>query len=306
MRLKQLTAFAAAFLCSVCLLLGGGSATARVSDHALLLPEGKASAGTFRFAVLGDAGTGKPGQFAIAKRLTQFLGERPFDTVLMLGDNIYSNGSPSDIGKKFEQPYAELLKQDVKFYAVLGNHDVRRGRVFQTNYSKFNMGGKCYYSFINSNGLIEFFALDSTAFDEKQRVWLETALTSSKARWKIAYFHHPLYSSGKTHGSDDALRATLEPLFVQHGVAAALSGHDHFYERIKLQRGVQYFVSGASGQLRPGNINRRSPLTEASNDTVHSFMFAEASKEHLNFWAIDSAGNVLDSVSLKHSERRND
>lgn len=306
MQLKKLTAFAAAFLFFFCLLLSADPVTARLSDSALLLPAGKASAGTFRFAVLGDAGTGKAGQFAIAKRLTQFLGERPFDTVLMLGDNIYSSGSSSDIGKKFEQPYAELLKQDVKFYAVLGNHDVRRGRAFQTNYSKFNMGGKCFYSFTNSNGLIEFFALDSTAFDEKQRVWLETALTSSKARWKIAYFHHPLYSSGRTHGSDDTLRATLEPLFIKHGVTAALSGHDHFYERIKPQSGIQYFVSGASGQLRPGNINRRSPLTEASNDTAHSFMFAEASKDNLNFWAVDAAGNILDSVSLKHSERRND
>ncbi len=299
------TAAIATFVFTLCFLLAPGKATTRLPDDAFLpLPIGKASAKTFRFAVLGDAGTGKPGQYAIAKRMTQFLDERAFDTVLMLGDNIYPSGNQADVVAKFERPYADLLRQNVRFFAILGNHDVRRGRAFETNYLNFNMGGRSYYSTIKADGLVEFFALDSTNFDNWQRIWLESMLTDSKARWKIAYFHHPIYSSGKTHGSDTKLRAELEPLFVKYGLAAALSGHDHFYERIKPQRGVQYFVSGAGGQLRPGGIKTRSPLTEAANDKVHSFMFAEASKESLTFWAIDAAGNILDSVSLKTSERQ--
>lgn len=267
------------------------------------LPNGQTAEGSFRFIALGDAGTGKEGQLSIAKRMTQFLGERPFDTILMLGDNIYSSGKPSDIESKFEQPYAELLRQNVRFYAVLGNHDVRRGRTFEMNYPKFNMGGRAYYTMTKADGLVEFFALDSTAFDDQQRGWLELALAASKARWKIAYLHHPIYSSGKTHGSDLQLRAKLEPLFVKYGVAAALAGHDHFYERIKLQRGIQYFVCGSGGQLRKGDLNRRSPLTEVGNDKVHSFLFAEASKKSMTFWAIDAEGKILDSVTLKTSER---
>ncbi|MBL8191584.1 MAG: metallophosphoesterase [Acidobacteria bacterium] len=267
------------------------------------LPSGKPAEGTFRFLVLGDAGTGKEGQLAIARRLTQFLTERTFDTVLMLGDNIYSSGKASDARAKFEQPYADLLRQNVKFFAVLGNHDVRSGRSFQIHYPNFNMGGRAYYSMAKANGLIEFFALDSTDFNDQQLNWLEVALAASKARWKVAYFHHPIYSSGKTHGSDTRLRAKLEPLFVKYGVAAALSGHDHFYERIKPQRGIQYFVCGSSGQLRQGNINPKSPLTEVGNDKVHSFLFAEASKTALTFWAIDAASNILDSVTLKAAER---
>ncbi len=276
---------------------------AKSADNAPPLPNGKTAEGTFRFVAMGDTGTGKQGQFAIARRMTQFLSERPFDTVLMLGDNIYSSGKSSDVGEKFEQPYAELLRQDVKFFAVLGNHDVRRGRTFEINYPNFNMGGRAYYSMVKADGLIEFFALDTTAFDEQQRGWLELALAASKARWKVAYFHHPIYSSGKTHGSDVRLRAKLEPLFVKYGVAAAISGHDHFYERTKPQRGIQYFVCGASGQLRPGNINRKSSLTEVGNDKTHSFMFAEASKTEMTFWAVDAAGKTLDSVTLKAAER---
>lgn len=290
-------------VCAVWALILIGRLDITAADPNPPLPLGKPAEGTFRFLVVGDAGTGKEGQFAIARRMTQFLTERTFDTVLMLGDNIYSSGKASDATAKFEKPYADLLRQHVKFFAVLGNHDVRSGRSFQIHYPNFNMGGRAYYSMVKANGLIEFFALDSTDFNDQQLGWLELALAASKARWKVAYFHHPIYSSGKTHGSDTRLRAKLEPLFVKYNVTAALSGHDHFYERIKPQRGIQYFVCGSSGQLRPGNINPKSPLTEVGNDKAHSFLFAEASQSALTFWAIDASGNILDSVTLKASER---
>ena len=45
--------------------------------------------------------------------------------------------------------------------------------------------------------------------------------------------------------------------------AASDLGHDHFYERIKLQDGVHYFVTGSGGQLRKGDVMNYSPLTAA-------------------------------------------
>ena len=48
----------------------------------------------------------------------------------------------------------------------------------------------------------------------------------------------------------------LEPLFVKYGVNVVFSGHDHVYERLKPQKGIYYFVSGAGGQLRKGNLKR--------------------------------------------------
>lgn len=261
---------------------------------ALALPNGPAPAGTFRFAVLGDTGTGKKGQLDIAERLFRFNQERPFDTALLLGDNIYQSGKAADLEKKFERPYADLMRRGVKFYAVLGNHDVRKGREMQMEYPPFNMGGRPYHSFLKGDGLIEFFALDSTLVDDEQMRWLDEALANSKARWKIAFFHHPIYSSGKGHGSDLKLRAKFEPIFVRRGVAAVFSGHDHVYERTLPQHGIQYFVCGASGQLRRGDLDRRSPLTAAGNDRVNSFMFVEATRDRLAFWAVDAGGNILD------------
>lgn len=261
-------------------------------------PSGKAPAGVVRFVALGDVGTGDSNQLAIARQMTQYHTERPYDAALMLGDNIYGDGDPAKLPERFERPYAELLRRGVRFYAVLGNHDVNKGRAAQMSYGPYNMGGRAYYSFVKGDNLVEFFALDSTVMDETQLRWLEGALTSSKARWKIAYFHHPIYSSGKKHGSNSKLRARLEPLFLRYTVAAVFSGHDHIYERTKPQQGVQYFVSGAGGQLRRGDINRRSAFFAAGNDAVNSFMYVEVKRDRLAFWAVDAAGNILDSGAL--------
>jgi len=262
------------------------------------IPSDTGPAELVRFIAFGDMGTGDNKQISLAAEMASYHSNHPFDFALMLGDNIYPDGNPALIKDRFERPYAELLSLGVHFYAVLGNHDVRRGREAQINYPNFNMNGKAYYSFVKGDGLVEFFALDSTSFDPPQARWLDGALAASKARWKIAYFHHPIYSSGRTHGSDLKLRAQLEPLFVKYGVTAALSGHDHVYERTKPQHGVQYFTSGTGGQLRKGDLDRRSPFFAAGNDVANSFMYFEAAPDMISFSAIDAAGNVIDSGVL--------
>ncbi len=258
----------------------------------------QSSSNVVRFVAFGDMGTGDSDQLAVARRMALFQKEHPYDTVLMLGDNIYHDGDPSDLPAKFERPYAELLKRGVSFYASLGNHDVMKGRQAQINYKPFNMGGRSYYSFIKGNNLIEFFAIDSTNFDRSQLQWLENALASSKASWKVAFFHHPIYSSGRTHGSNNKLRAQIEPLFVRYGVAAAFSGHDHTYERTKPQQGVQYFVCGIGGKLRRGNLDKRSPLMAFGNDEINGFMFVEVIPERLSFQAVDASGRIIDKGEI--------
>ncbi len=262
-------------------------------------PQGKKTDHAVRFIAFGDMGTGDRNQYALAKRMAAWHDEDQYDTALLLGDNIYPDGNPDFLPAKFEKPYAELLRRGVRFYAALGNHDVKKGRDAQINYPNFNMGGQAYYSFIKGDGVVEFFALDSTNFDLRQERWLEGALAVSKATWKLAYFHHPIYSSSKTHGSDKALRARLEPLFVRYGVAAVFSGHDHIYERTKPQQGVQYFISGAgSGKLRRGDIDRKSTFFAAGNDETSSFIFVEVTRDRFSFKAIDAAGVIFDSGVL--------
>jgi 3',5'-cyclic AMP phosphodiesterase CpdA len=157
------------------------------------------------------------------------------------------------------------------------------------------MEGKFYYSFKAPAQDVRFFALDSTYPEPEQVEWVANELRGSKEAWKILFFHHPLYSSGDRHGSDLRLRETLEPIFLNEGVSLVLNGHDHFYERVKLQKGIQYFVVGSGGQLRAGNIDAASTITARGFDTDLSFMIAEIFGDQLTFNAISRRGTVVDS-----------
>jgi predicted MPP superfamily phosphohydrolase len=248
--------------------------------------------GSAKFAVIGDNGTGGRSQYEVAAQMATAQMTFPYDTVIMLGDNMYGSQQPKDFIDKFERPYKALLDAGVHFYAALGNHD-NQNNIF---YKPFNMGGKRYYTYVKSN--VRFFALDTDLLDPPQLAWLEAALKESTDEWKICYFHHPLYSDARTHGSQVDVRVVLEPLFVKYGVNAVFSGHDHVYERIKPQKGIAYFVSGAGGQLRRSDI-KPSALTDVFFDTDQSFMLAEVAGSELFFKAISRTGKTVDSGSIK-------
>jgi predicted MPP superfamily phosphohydrolase len=254
-----------------------------------------------RFAVMGDFGTGGSDEFAIARKMAEMHRESPIEFVLGAGDNIYPNGAGHLFAKNFEQPFTELLREQVKFYTVLGNHDVEAGRRDQMHYPLFNMNGANYYSIGRGNGLVDFFMLDSTDCDNEQTTWLENQLGQSKALWKIAVFHHPIYSSGKKHGSESKLRSRIEPLLKKHSVQLVFSGHDHVYERVKPQDGIQYFVSGGAGKVRHGDIDLNTGLSAASYDDDNHFMLLELDEKEIAFKAIAKSGTVIDSGIIRQA-----
>ena len=248
-----------------------------------------------KFAVLGDTGTGSNDQVGVAKMLTAYRAKFRFDFALLLGDNLYGSENPRDYVRKFETPYKALLDAGVKFYAALGNHDDPNQRL----YKGFNMNGERYYTFKPSlTGRVRFFALDSNYMNPEQLQWLEKELAGSGSDWKIPYFHHPLYASGR-HGSDEVLRQQLEPLFLKHGVDVVLTGHEHFYERIKPQKGIQYFVAGSSAKLRRNDINRRTGLTAFGYDQGFTFMLMEIDGDALYYQTITKEGETVDAGVVK-------
>ncbi len=263
-----------------------------------------------RFAVIGDSGTGKKPQYRIARQMLDRYRERGLDFVLMLGDNIYEHGNRSDYVKKFEQPYGPLHSSGVKFFAALGNHDVRRGNWRQAiEYPLFNMGGRRYYAFQFGDDLVQFFALDTTTLakkhrggspDPQQEAWLQDELRASRARWRIAFFHHPIYSSGRRHGGNKNVRRSLEEILVEGRVNIVLAGHDHFYARLEPQQGILHFVNGAAAKLRKGNISKKSLLTGCGNDQERSFLYIELNSQELYFEAISESGLVFDQGTISY------
>jgi 3',5'-cyclic AMP phosphodiesterase CpdA len=218
----------------------------------------------FRFVSVADTGTGARGQYAVAKAMDFHHQRNPYDLVILGGDNIYNNGEIEKIEAVFERPYQPLLKKGVKFYACLGNHDIRTDNgVPQVNYPGFNMQGR-YYTFTRKN--LQFFALDTNgnADWQNQLTWLEKELSLSKADWKIVFGHHPIYASG-AYGSNPKMIRTFTPLFKKYGVQLYINGHEHHYERTRSINGTTYLICGAGAGNRPVG---RSEWTEYSTSNL--------------------------------------
>jgi len=246
-----------------------------------------------KFLVIGDSGTGDKGQYETAAQMWTAHSVFPYEFAIMLGDNLYGSERPQDFVTKFERPYKPMLDANIPFYAALGNHDDPNQRF----YKFFGMGGKRFYTFQKKD--LRFFVLDSNYMDKDQQRWLEDELSKSNSKWKIAYFHHPLYSSGAAHGSEVDLRTIIEPLFIKYNLNVVFAGHEHFYERVKPQKGIAYFTEGGSAKLREGNIVANSGLTAKGFDTEQSFMLVEIDGDVMRFQTISRHGKRVDSGEFR-------
>jgi hypothetical protein len=253
----------------------------------------------FRFAVVGDSGSGGKGQLAVAA----LLGCLEPDLVLHTGDVVYPAGQERHYDRRFFAPYRNLIKT-VPLFPVLGNHDVMRGdgTAFLENFHptlESPLSTKRYYSFDWGN--THFVALDSELYHddrgsdpERQKDFLEQDLAASRKRWKVAFLHRSPYGSSR-HGGDGRVREDLEPLFVKHEVDLVFSGHDHVYERTVPIRGVTYVVSGGGGRrLYPAGNGEFT----ASSVSAHHAVLVHVSGRRLLLEAVEVGGKVVDRLEL--------
>jgi hypothetical protein len=81
---------------------------------------------------------------------------------------------------------------------------------------------------------------------------------------------------------------------VKYGVNVVLTGHEHFYERIKPQKGIAYFITGSSAKIREGNIST-TELTAKGFDTGYTFMVVEIVGDDMHYQALTDSGKTVDS-----------
>jgi hypothetical protein len=255
-------------------------------------------ASTCSYIVIGDFGDGRSGQQRVAEAMARVVRERastanPIRFVLTTGDNIYSvvpgvwlagsGGRDADWAKRFFSPYRDTLAS-IPFFPVLGNHDGNESEkradldVYFDNFFFPGNRPARWYQF-NYAGLIDFFALDSTANSELgppapvwlpggvQHQWARKALHASRSPWKLVYIHHPIFNAGPGHEKERNFErmSHLLDLFGETGVQAVFQGHEHNFQVSRLNprsRGIRFFVSGAGGELRKGSVVRKM---EANN-----------------------------------------
>jgi Calcineurin-like phosphoesterase len=234
--------------------------------------------------LIGDSGSGDIAQQSVAQAmLGYFTTAYRFPFVLMLGDNLYDD----DYTGEFLVPYKPLLDRGVTFYATLGNHD----RDLQQHFKPFNMQDRDYYTFDRGNA--RFVALNSNhPADPAQAKWLDAVFADAGTKWRICFFHHPLYSSGQhADESRNVIRPALEPILVRNHVDVVFSGHDHLYERVAPQNGIRYFVSGGGGR----NLYAfRASAFDEVGISEHHFMVVEIAGDRLFYEAITQAQKLLD------------
>jgi hypothetical protein len=180
------------------------------------------------------------------------LASDPGAVVLTLGDHTYPRGRPEEFTACYGPTWGRF--RDRTWPAPGNRESATRGSAGYFTYFG-ERAGKGYYSF--DLGAWHLVSLDSNlsgAPMAAQLAWLRDDLARHKARCTLAYWHHPLYSSGG-HGSIAKMHDAWEMLH-KAGADLVLSGHDHDYERFAPQdadgqldqpRGIRQFVVGTGG-----------------------------------------------------------
>jgi tartrate-resistant acid phosphatase type 5 len=275
-----------------------------------------APAGAVRLIVVGDVGEGNTAQLLVARAMAaKCAAVGGCDAVLMTGDNFYQNGvadvrDPQWVGK-FEQPY-DLPNLDVPFHVVLGNHDVRStGWAAQIAYSslpvgdhegmrpsrRWHMPAQWYDVRLEH---VHLFALDTNHPSHEQASDMAARVSASDAPWKIAFAHHPRYTSGAhaldPHDAEEErdLYPMQEAIFC--GTDLFVAGHDHDVEFIDKGRHAacprtHFAVSGAGSKVR-ASLAAREPHSLFFDDRVESFAYLQITRDELRFEFVDMCGSV--------------
>jgi acid phosphatase type 7 len=175
--------------------------------------------------------------------------------IFTAGDNTQATGSSDDLINCYGPTWG---RHRSRTFPSPGNHDVATANG-APYYSYFgaNAGpaGLGYYSY--THGAWHVIALNSNLSmrsGSPQANWLKADLEDSDAACTLAYWHHPLFSSGP-NGNTSAVRDAWTILY-DHGVELVLNGHDHLYERfapqdasgrLDLARGIRQFTVGTGG-----------------------------------------------------------
>lgn len=133
-----------------------------------------------------------------------------------------------------------------------------------------------------------------------QERWLREQLEASNAGCTLAYWHHPLFSSG-SHGVDDSMKDLFAALY-EAGAEVIANGHDHIYERFARQnpdgrqepeRGIRQFTAGTGGG-GVYRVERRLPNSEVSDNTSYGVLKFTLSSTSYEWEFVPATGTFRD------------
>ena len=198
-------------------------------------------------------------------------------TVFTVGDNAYPSGTASEFKNCYGPSWG---RHKSRTRPALGNHEYETaGASGYFGYFGAAAGDpdRGYYSY--DRGEWHVVALNSNCkevggcgADSPQGRWLRNDLANHPAKCTLAYFHHPLFSSGGDHGNQPQVRPLWKALYAANA-DVIVGAHDHSYERFAPQgpdgarnkeRGIRQFVVGTGGGTQRG-FGKIRPNSQARN-----------------------------------------
>lgn len=173
-------------------------------------------------------------------------------TVFTLGDHAYFHGTREEFRTCYDPTWG---RHKARTRPVPGNHDYESPDAAPYyEYFGANAGpaGAGYYSY--DVGAWHVIALNSNISVGSQLPWLQRDLQANRAECTLAYFHHPLFTSGPDGSTPDVL--PFWQALYDAGAEIVLNGHEHLYERFAPQdpgghvdgaRGLREFIVGTGG-----------------------------------------------------------
>jgi hypothetical protein len=207
-------------------------------------------------------------------------------TVFTAGDNAYPDGSLSNYQDCYDPTWGAAF---ARTRPSLGNHEYATSGAagyFAYFGSRGGSAGKGYYAY--NLGTWRIYVLNSNCSrvgcgtSSAQVRWLKADLAANPRRCILAYWHHPLFSSG-FHGNIAAVRQFWDALYAARA-DVVINGHDHDYERFSRQtpsgsrsaHGIMEFVSGTGGAerrpfftIRANSVSRSSTTFGVLKLTLH-------------------------------------
>ena len=176
-------------------------------------------------------------------------------TVFTLGDNAYFSGTREDFQNCYHPTWG---RHRGRTRPSPGNHDYAvpgAGPYFEYFGGNAGPAGLGYYSFRVGEWLaVSLNSNVPAGAGSAQAAWLRQTLAADSSRCTIAYWHHPLFSSGQ-HGGSPGVRELWRILY-EFNADVILAGHEHLYERMAPQdpdgapdpaRGIRQFIAGTGG-----------------------------------------------------------
>jgi hypothetical protein len=203
----------------------------------------------------------KTGDEKTAQLLDAAVAADPTTQVFTVGDHAYPDGAAADFTNCYDPTWG---RHKARTHPTPGDHDYSATEpTAQPYYDYFGAAaagvtGQGYYSY--TLGQWHIIALNSNipkTASSPQMQWLRSDLLANQGLCKLAYWHHPLYSSvsGTTSTTFAAVRPFWDTLYA-YGVDLVVNGHRHGYERIAPVKpngtpdaaaGIRTLIAGTGG-----------------------------------------------------------